>query len=47
MDREVDLAIVGAGPAGASSALHLAQLAPSLARRRARCDTSSSGSAVP
>ncbi|MEZ4383766.1 MAG: NAD(P)/FAD-dependent oxidoreductase [Nannocystaceae bacterium] len=33
MDREVDLAIVGAGPAGASTALHLAQLSPSLARR--------------
>ncbi|MCA9661916.1 MAG: FAD-dependent monooxygenase, partial [Myxococcales bacterium] len=36
-----DLAIVGAGPAGASSALHLAQLAPSLARRTVILERSS------
>ncbi|MEZ4450556.1 MAG: FAD-dependent monooxygenase, partial [Nannocystaceae bacterium] len=33
MDRDVDVLIIGAGPAGSSTALHLARRAPSLAAR--------------
>jgi menaquinone-9 beta-reductase len=33
MNMDVDLLIIGSGPAGCSTALHLARLAPSLARR--------------
>ena len=40
MTREVDLLIIGSGPAGCSTALHLARLAPGLARRTVVLDRS-------
>jgi len=38
MTHEVDVLIIGSGPAGCSTALHLARLAPALARRTAVLD---------
>lgn len=41
MTTEIDVLIVGAGPAGSSTALHLAQVAPALARRTVIVDKAS------